>query len=121
MIVEDDQLIRSLLVEVFGEADFEVLEADCGHSAKAILKQRPDIDLLLTDYLMPGATNGLKLAEHVRQLNPSCSIVITSGADCVLPETLGARSVFVSKPYVSYQVLALARKLMSISGTSPPT
>ena len=114
LIVEDNAVIRMLLVEVLIEANFGVLEAEDANSALAILDSYgTGINLLMTDVHMPGLMDGLMLTHHVFLHWPSIGLLIVSGrarpAGTEMP--LGAR--FMSKPYDHHHLLFNARQLTS--------
>ena len=48
---------------------------------------------------MPGQPDGLELARVVRELSPSCAVVIVSGRVAPRPQDLVARAKFLAKPY----------------------
>jgi two-component system OmpR family response regulator len=72
------------------------------HSAKdalQVLQSEQDVDVVLTDIMMPGMT-GLQLADAVRAMYPTIKVVLMSGY--VFPELLKDRErnyLFVEKPY----------------------
>src|SRR5699024_2525534 len=65
LVVEDDDLIRSVLVKALGGAEYTALEAGDGESARAILSTISDIDLMLLDIGLPN-TDGLTLLREAR-------------------------------------------------------
>ena len=65
LVVEDEALLRLLLMEVLEEAGFEVIEARTADDAVLLLDHRPDIRLVFTDVDMPGALDGFQLAQYV--------------------------------------------------------
>jgi CheY-like chemotaxis protein len=61
-----------------------------------------DIDLLLTDIVMPGGMNGRDLATHARHLIPDIQVVFTSGysSDAIRrADPPDERAQFLGKPY----------------------
>lgn len=79
LVVEDDAIVRMLIVDVLEELQFKVLEAD-GSQAALQLLENPDtvIDLLMTDVGLPGM-DGRELAARARALRPSLPILFASG------------------------------------------
>lgn len=98
LVVEDDGLIRLDLSDTLSDAGYDVVEAANADRALAILQQRNEIKMLLTDIDMPGSMNGLQLAALTAERWPDCAIVVISGRyrpeQGVLPS--GAR--FIAKP-----------------------
>jgi DNA-binding NtrC family response regulator len=99
MIVDDDELVRRLEAAVLSEEGFEILEASNADEALALLRERHDICVLLTDIEMPGTLNGLRLAEIVRSDWPDTGMVLASGRTFPSEAELPAGAVFLQKPY----------------------
>ncbi|MBV4518971.1 response regulator [Pseudomonas sp. SWRI74] len=79
LVVEDDDIVRMLIVDVLEELEFKVLEADGSEQALEILEvldQR--IDLMMTDVGLPGM-DGRELADKARALRPALPIMFASG------------------------------------------
>ncbi len=114
VVAEDDTLIRMLVVEVLTDAGFNVLEADHAAEALSILEgDAANIHVLFTDVDMPGAMDGLGLAEHARQHWPWIGILVTSGKPSVMRDTLGAAAQFLPKPYNPEDLPVRLRGLIS--------
>jgi len=79
LVVEDEQLVRTILRETLEEQGYHVLEASREAEAVALAKS-PDvkIDLLLTDVVLPDR-NGRTLAETVHRLRPQLPVIYMSG------------------------------------------
>lgn len=82
LVVEDDSVLRPLLVELLSEMQFNVLVAEDGQAALSMLQelsgQQNNIDLLLTDIGLPGL-NGNDLARTARAIWPDLSILFITG------------------------------------------
>ncbi len=79
LLVEDDQNVRELTVKLLESLGYKALTAADGTAALAILKKRNDIQLLITDVMMPGAMNGYDLANACSELKPELPIMLVSG------------------------------------------
>ncbi len=101
LVVDDDALLRSVVTELLEELGYVALEAENGPDALAITEKRSDIDLLLTDIVMPGGLDGAALAKKVRKIRPDIAIVFTTGyADAAARIELEERSgAILKKPY----------------------
>ncbi|WP_249133464.1 response regulator [Bradyrhizobium sp. AUGA SZCCT0182] len=106
LIVEDDQLLRSMAVELVEDAGFEALEAANADQAIAILETRSDVALLFTDIHMPGSINGLKLAHAVRNRWPPIKIIIVSGQVQLSEKDMPPNSRFLRKPYFAETLIS---------------
>ena len=78
LVVDDEELVRQFSVTAFAELGYRVLEASSAQAALAIIINRPDIDLLFTDIVMP-EMNGRKLADLVKDRRPNLPIIYTTG------------------------------------------
>ncbi|MCW2236668.1 hybrid sensor histidine kinase/response regulator [Azospirillum canadense] len=78
LVVEDEAIVRMLLVEALTEQGFSVLEAEDGNAAAAILASAQAIDLLATDVGLPGI-NGRQLAEMARARRPDLKVLFLTG------------------------------------------
>jgi two-component system, cell cycle sensor histidine kinase and response regulator CckA len=80
LLVEDETPLRRLVRSVLESYGYRVLEAESGHRALRLWKEhRSEINLLLTDLVMPGGMTGRDLADLLRQENPALRIIFMSG------------------------------------------
>lgn len=115
LIVDDNQLVRTLLAQVLREAGYEVEEADNGLGAFAIAKARRP-DLIVTDFYMP-EMDGAELvkmlrADHSDLKNvPVVGLAGTTDSERKLLEA-GA-DTYLAKPLREAQLLeAVSKALM---------
>lgn len=78
LVVDDEDLVRQFSVNALTDLGYRVLEAGTGQGALAMLIERPDIDLLFTDIVMP-EMNGRKLADIARDRRPDLPVIYTTG------------------------------------------
>jgi PAS domain S-box-containing protein len=78
LVVDDEDLVRQFSVVALTDLGYRVLEASNAQAALAAVIERPDIDLLLTDIVMP-EMNGRKLADLVRERRPDLPVIYTTG------------------------------------------
>ena len=79
LLVEDDEMMRSLTRQLLHEHGYTVVEANDGKSALEWVESRPgQIDLLLTDVVMRGVS-GPELVERLSIANPTLKVVYMSG------------------------------------------
>jgi CheY-like chemotaxis protein len=112
LLVEDEPLLRVLILDVLVDHGYAVAEAANATEAIEILNGGSDIKLLLTDVRMPGAIDGIELARRVAHSRPEIKILIMSAwiyprADAVPP---GAR--FIAKPYLPTALLGEVAALL---------
>jgi PAS domain S-box-containing protein len=102
MVVEDDPLVRTLVVTQLKELGYRVLEAGNGPQAQVILLGGEPVDLLFTDVVMPGGMTGRQLADAVKPHRPNMKTLFTSGytRDSIIHQgKLDPDVHFLSKPY----------------------
>jgi signal transduction histidine kinase/ActR/RegA family two-component response regulator len=79
LVVEDESDVRSYLVETLQDLNYRVREAPDGASALALLESdQSQIDLLLTDIVMPGI-NGRQLADELSDRQPGLKVLFMTG------------------------------------------
>ncbi len=79
LVVEDDKIVRMLIVDVLEELEFKVLQASRSDLALEFINDTGIlIDLLMTDLSLPGM-NGRELAAAARRVRPRLPILFASG------------------------------------------
>ena len=103
LVVEDEPALRELVQEILQKKGYTVLEAATGNTAFKVWQQhKENIDLLLTDMMMPEGLSGRELAEKVLEDKAGLKVIYTSGysLDVVSPGfTLKEGLNFLQKPY----------------------
>ncbi|RZA32763.1 MAG: response regulator [Lysobacteraceae bacterium] len=79
LFVEDDPLVREAVSHALADAGFEVLVANDGEQAVALLDGGARPAVVFSDIVMPGTVSGIDLAAIVRQRNPSLPVVLATG------------------------------------------
>lgn len=114
LLVEDEELVRELMVEVLEGRGYELVAAANGAEALAICAQHEGpIRLMVTDVVMPGMS-GVELAAQARQVKPDMKVLYLSGytnSALVAHGALGAEGHFLEKPFEPDD---LARKMREI-------
>ena len=78
LVVEDEVVVRGLIVEVLGELGYQAIEAPDGPKGLEILQSNRRIDLLVTDIGLPGL-NGRQVADAARVLRPELKVLFMTG------------------------------------------
>ena len=78
LVVEDDQDVRVFVVNALHEIGYATVEAGHAEAALRALDEHPDIDILLTDVVMPGI-NGRQLAARAQEKHPGLIVVYMTG------------------------------------------
>ena len=79
LVIDDETVVRNLLVEILQNAGYEVVGADTPELALTLLDDTDDFSLVVSDIVMPGLS-GLDLLESVRAMRPSLPVVLVTGA-----------------------------------------
>ena len=115
LIVDDDQGMRENLAELFGSLGYDVRTAANTPEALAVLDEQ-DVDLLLTDYKMPGPT-GVELIEAARKRRPGLQAVLMTAFGDSFTEIESVRRGavgYLNKPFEADEVVAFVEKILSL-------
>jgi two-component system, cell cycle sensor histidine kinase and response regulator CckA len=113
LLVEDEPILRELAHAILSEAGYNVLGAEQSEDARTLWDQRQgQIDLLLTDMVLPGHQTGRELAADLRQLKPDLKVIYTTGysQDLVEPDSTPAH--FLQKPYPPETLMLTVRSCL---------
>jgi PAS domain S-box-containing protein len=102
LVVEDDPDLRDLTESIIAGLGYQVHAVADSDAALAALDERPDIDLLFTDVVLPGGTSGAELAKQAQALCPALKVVYTSGYPEDVIDAGGELDedvVLIAKPY----------------------
>ena len=78
LVVEDEPVVRGIILEMLHEEGYRTLEAVDGPSGLQILRANERVDLLITDVGLPGM-NGRQLADQARETRPGLKILFITG------------------------------------------
>ncbi len=114
LVAEDQEVARQSLCELLREEGYQVHEAVDGTTAVRLVNEL-DLDLVLTDLMMPGA-DGLAVLKHVREVSPQTLVVImtahASVDTAIEAMRLGAQD-YILKPLIFEDVLRKVRHLVN--------
>jgi DNA-binding NtrC family response regulator len=115
LVVDDDEGVRENLAELFEHVGYAVVTA--GSAPDAIEKlSASNVDLLLTDYRMPGP-NGVELIESARRVKPRLkAILMTSFGDSYTEiESVRRGAVgYVNKPFEADEITGLVSRILAL-------
>lgn len=98
LVVEDEALVRELIVLELEDAGYDIVEAEDGQTALRLLDEYPAIALLFTDIRLPGGMTGWDIAEQARARRPGLPVIYATGySNDDLRLVAGAE--FLNKPY----------------------
>ena len=113
LVVEDEALVRALVVQALEEAGFQVRQAAEAQGALEVLRSDGGIRLMVTDVGLPGL-NGRRLAEAARAQRPDMKVLFMTGyADtALLDKALPAGFGLITKPFDLDDLTTKAQALM---------
>jgi PAS domain S-box-containing protein len=118
LVVEDDEAVRQYACGVLDDLGYRVIEAETGDAGLIAAETNPEIDIVLTDIVMPGLLDGVMMAREIQKRRPELKILFTSGYSETQPQEGGLVSSanFLKKPY---RPADLAEKLRSLLPLTP--
>jgi two-component system cell cycle sensor histidine kinase/response regulator CckA len=118
LVVEDQREVRSVAVETLRRHGYDVIEAGNGAEALESAGARRQIDLLLTDVVMPGIS-GRALAERFLQDRPTACVLYMSGytsSGVEQRDLVNPGAAFMQKPFAPNALLRKVREVLDASG-----
>lgn len=115
LVVEDDVLLREMIVDALAVAGFQTCEACCAGEALELLRDpriADEIAAMVTDVDMPGDLDGIGLAARVNENWPRIGVVITSGAHRGGALLQRRPNLFLPKPFRTDRLVAAIRSLI---------
>jgi len=79
LVVDDEEALLELAEESLLDLGYRVLTAVNGQQALDVLNREENIDLMISDVIMPGGINGYELAERVTTDYPELKVLLASG------------------------------------------
>ncbi|MGZ4384170.1 MAG: PAS domain S-box protein [Gaiellaceae bacterium] len=115
LLVEDEEVVRTLVRQVLEREGFEILEASGGTAALQLAHSfERRVDLLLTDVVMPHMS-GHELAEAMTRDRPGLRVLFTSGytEETIAPtDGFAGATGFIGKPFSPDDLAAKVRELL---------
>ncbi|RUO66352.1 PAS domain S-box-containing protein [Pseudidiomarina planktonica] len=115
LIAEDDSLVLQHLERQLRSLGYQVTAVSSGPDALQALATNNNIDLLLTDIVMPGGMNGRELADSVVKTHPSLKVLFTSGYSenaIIHHGRLDQGVELLSKPYTRLELATKVRQVL---------
>ena len=113
LVVEDEPLILDVIQDELMDYGFDVLPAQSGAEALAIINQRPAIAALMTDIMLGKGPDGWSVAEAFRSVYPTAPVVYVSGYVPGATRKVPG-GVFFNKPYRLAVVAATLKALLVV-------
>lgn len=114
LFVEDDDMVRSMVIAVLEQFGYNVIEAENGSEALKLCEQEDGIHLMITDVVMPG-TSGPDLVRQISTIQPEMKVLYISGYadDTILHHgVLDENTPFLQKPFTPQKLALKVQELL---------
>lgn len=105
LVVEDEPGIRMVLQQFLAGEGYHVLVAEDGAQAFDILAKKPHLDLIITDYRLPGGISGVQIVEPALKLRPDLKVIFISGYPQEILDSgspIAQKAPILAKPFDLY-------------------
>lgn len=102
LVVEDEPVIRMILEDYLKGEGCHVLVAENGEQAFKILASKPHLDLIVTDFRLPGGISGVQIAEPAVKMRPDLKVIFISGYPAEIRESgspIAFKAPILAKPF----------------------
>jgi signal transduction histidine kinase/CheY-like chemotaxis protein len=113
LLVEDHPDVAAVATDYLTQCGYGVIRAETAEIALGILQERPDIDLIFSDIVMPGMS-GIEFGRIVRQQYPQIPIILASGYSDKAAVALSEGFRLLQKPYA----IDTLRKALAETGSA---
>ncbi|MEO8050333.1 MAG: response regulator [Acidobacteriota bacterium] len=117
LVVDDQEVSKLVMCKTLEQAGFHVLSANSGAEALILYRDaQPSVDLLVTDYKMPGMT-GVELARECSSMDGELAVLYVSGSipgDDLRSALVSARQRFLPKPFRQSDFLRSAKEALAM-------
>lgn len=117
LVVDDEAIARDNVAYMLKKGGYEVLTADNGDAAVALLKER-EVDLVLTDLRMQGP-DGMAVLKATRLLWPETEVIVVTGyasIDTAIEAIRKGAYHYLAKPVKIAEMLAIVQKALEKRG-----
>jgi two-component system, cell cycle sensor histidine kinase and response regulator CckA len=114
LVVDNEQAVRTVVCRMLERHGYRAVHAAGGAEAEVILAGGRDVDLLLTDMVMPGMSGG-ELVGRLHSQNPSLPAIYMSGfaGGGTSQQALGRDATFLEKPFTGRQLIAAVDEILA--------
>jgi PAS domain S-box-containing protein len=124
LVIEDDEEVRALAVRMLEDLGYRVVDVPQTAAALEVLAGGEQVDLVLSDVVLPGGTSGPEFAEQVRTRYPELKFVFMSGYPAEAAKRngfLGSGNVLLNKPFRKQQLADALRETLAKTDPYDPT
>ncbi len=118
LVLEDDEIIRALMVDVLEDFGALVTSFPSADEGMIYLERGDDpVDLIVSDIQMPGLLNGFDLSKVVAHRWPTVQVVLTSG-NTHLAAQLSSSVRFLPKPWSTQHLIDCVQTALNQQGSA---
>ncbi len=118
LVVDDDSLVAESTVSMLEHLGHRAIVTSSSSGALETLRAEPQIDLVITDQVMPGMT-GLELARRMRQIRPEIPIILATGYSDMLERRTDSNVTTLDKPYHLEKLSTIIARAMARQAAAP--
>jgi CheY-like chemotaxis protein len=115
LVIEDDPDVRDLAAQMLKGLGYRVIEVPDAAKARKLLAERTQVDLVLSDVVLPGGLSGPEFAEKARTTHPDLKVIFMSGYPAEAAKRngfLGSGKVLLAKPFQRQQLAKALREAL---------
>jgi two-component system cell cycle sensor histidine kinase/response regulator CckA len=119
LVVDDNDEFRLFIRRALDLSDFNVIEASDGEEALAVIREKPSLDLVVCDVILPGM-KGPELMRKIRDQFPDTKVIFMSGyiaEDIVnqdVEKILASGGFFLQKPFPTRELLEVVHEMLDV-------
>jgi|SRR6476661_3565461 CheY-like chemotaxis protein len=106
LIVDDQPFVGMVASDILKESGYETFHAFDANDATAVLREHPEIEIVVTEAKLPGEVNGLELCRQVAAQRPDVQFVVTAENELPAGDIPNGARV-LHKPYASGELKTL--------------
>ena len=122
LVVEDEAAVREIACAILADLGYRVLEAGDGEEGLRVFGlHAADVDLLLTDVVLPGKVRGRELSESIKAIRPEVKVLFMSGYtenSIVHHGRLDDGVQLIGKPFKREQLARKVAEVLGLTGTT---
>jgi len=115
LIVDDEPTVRMLIADVLADLGYKAIEVGDAASGLQVLQSDATIDLVVTDFGLPGGMNGKQMIDAAREHRPAMKVLLITGyaENAALSKmTTGLITHILSKPFSMEKLASRIRSIL---------
>ena len=109
VVAENDAVIRVGIEAILEESGHEAIGLDNGEEVLHLLRERPDISILIASIELRGPMSGLELVFEAKRRHPDICLIVATGRSKQEAGELPSGALYLAKPFVQSEVEAAVK------------